>query len=156
MTNAKDYLATLEPRLGTEIGVTEWLAYDQADVDAHSSLTGDDGPIHSDPEWAARETAFGGSIVQGSLLLSTFTKMAKSLKWPDGDIAYRMNYGFDRIRIISPVKTGQRFKGKFVLKEVSPKTDSAILIKMNATIEAEGADRPAVVAEWLAFMQFNS
>lgn len=142
--------------IGQEIGRTDWISYDQTQVDAHGRLTGDDGPIHSDPEWAARETGFGGSIVQGSLLLSTFTRMAKSLEWPDGDLAYRMNYGFNRVRIINPVKTAQPFRGRFQLKDSRAKSELALLVTMDATLETEGSEQPAIAAEWLAYLQFNS
>ena len=156
MIGADAFLADIKQRKGEEIGLTDWWSFDQDQVNAHGALTGDDGPIHSDPEWAARETAFGGSILQGSLMLSCFTKMAKSLAWPDGDVAYRMNYGFDRIRIVSPVRTGQKFRGRFRLSDARKKSDAALLLKLDAVIEAEGNDKPSVVAEWLAFMQFNS
>jgi len=155
MLSTRQFEEALGPKIGQEIGLTEWIKYDQAQVDAHGQLTGDDGPIHSDPEWAARETGFGGSIVQGSLLLSTFTRMAKSLEWPDGDLAYRMNYGFNRVRIIRPVKTAQHFRGRFRLKESRPKSDLALLVTMDATIETEGSEQPAIAAEWLAYLQFN-
>lgn len=156
MKNATEFLDNIKARAGQEMGVTDWLCFDQDDVNAHGDLTGDQGPIHNDPEWCAANTPFGGTIVQGSLLLSTFTKMAKSLEWPDGDISFRMSYGYNRIRIINPVKTGQRFRGCFALKEAKAKSDTALLLTLDAVIEGEGNETPSVVTEWLAYMQFNS
>lgn len=156
MKNAADFLDEIKSMAGQEIGVTDWLSFDQDQINAHGSLTGDQGPIHNDPEWCAANTPFGGTIVQGSLILSTFTQMAKSLEWPAGDIAFRMNYGFNRIRIITPVKTGQKFRGRFALKDAVLKSDTSVLATLEAVIEGEGDETPAIVAEWLAFMQFNS
>lgn len=156
MKNAMEFLDDIKSRAGQEMGVTDWLCFDQGDVNAHGDLTGDQGPIHNDPVWCAANTQFGGTIVQGSLLLSTFTKMAKSLEWPDGDISFRMSYGYNRIRIINPVKTGQRFRGRFTLKEAKAKSDTALVLTLDAVIEGEGNDAPSVVTEWLAYLQFNS
>ena len=154
--NAEHFLAKMKTQLGIEMGTTAWMSYDQDQINAHGGLTGDDGPIHNDPVWAAKATGFGGTIVQGSLILSSFTRMAKSLDWPEGDIAYRMNYGFDRIRITAPVKTGQSFRGRFSLKDATPKNDKAILLTLDTTIEVQGGTKPAIAAVWLTYLQFNS
>lgn len=156
MLSADEFLQALGPRLGGEMGLTEWLSYDQQAVNDHGQRTQDDGPIHNDPAFGREQTPFGGTIVQGSLLLSSFTGMAKSLIWPDGDFAYRLNYGFNKVRIIQPVKTGQRFRGRFHLSAAEKKSDTALLVKLAATIEGEGDDMPAIAAEWLIFLQFNS
>ena len=116
MGDAANFLAALNAKTDPDMGLTDWFCYDQQAVDIHAKNSGDDGPVHNDPDYCKAHTPFGGTIVQGSLLLSTCTKMAKSLVWPDGDMVFRLNYGFDKVRIIRPVKTGQRFRSRFALK----------------------------------------
>lgn len=156
MKNAMEFLDDIKSRAGQELGVADWLSFDQDDINAHGSLTGDQGPIHNDPAWCKINTPFGGTIVQGSLLLSTFTHQARQLDWPDGDFAFRLNYGFNRIRIITPVKTGQKFRGRFTLKDAAAKSETSVQVTLEAVIEGEGDDTPAIVAEWLVYFQFNS
>ena len=156
MKNAKDYLTDILEKCGQEMGVSDWRSFDQNEVWAHGKLTGDDGPIHNDPEWSAAHTPFGGTIVQGSLLLSTLTQMAKKLQWPEGDMLFRMNYGFNRIRIINPVATGQKYRGRFSLQSAAMKGDHALVVTLGTVLEVEGQTDPALVAEWLIYLQFNS
>ena len=155
MKNAIEFRDYVLEKQGEEIGLSDWTSYDQEGVTAHGVLTGDYGPIHSDPEWCKKNTAFGGTILQGSLILSSLTKMAKSLKWPDGDIKFRMNYGFDRIRIINPVKTGGDFRGRFKLKDAVQKGDSALLITVEVVIEDKETEKAALLIDWLFYIQFN-
>ncbi len=138
---------------GREIGVSDWKAIDQADVDAFSALTGDAGPIHNDPGEAARISPFGGTIVQGFLMLSCLTGFAKNLGLPQEGVAFRLNYGFDRVRIITPVPTGTRIRGRFRLGGVEARGENAALMTLEATVEAEGLESPALVADWLAYLQ---
>ena len=154
--NAEAFLSFVQANRGEEFGVSPWCSYDQEGVTAHGLLTGDYGPIHADPEWCKENTQFGGTILQGSLIISSLTQMARSLKWPDGDIAFRMNYGFDRIRIIQPIKTGANFRGRFFLKEAKPKGDKALLVEVEVKIEDQNSEKPALLIDWLFYIQFNS
>lgn len=156
MSDAVEFLAALKAKTDADMGLTEWFCYDQQAVDNHAKNSGDEGPVHNDPDYCKAHTPFGGTIVQGSLLLSTFTKMAKSLVWPDGEMVFRLSYGFNKVRIVQPVKTGQRFRSQFMLKHAEPKGTNALLITLDATFEGEGADGPALVAEWLIYIQFAS
>ncbi len=140
---------------GREIGVSDWKEIDQTAIDAFSALTGDAGPIHNDPEEAAAISPFGGTIVQGFFMLSCLTGFAKSLRLPQEGVAFRLNYGFDRVRLIAPVPTGSRIRGRFTLGDISARGDNAALMTMHATVEAEGLDTPAVVADWLAYLQLT-
>ncbi len=140
---------------GQEIGVSGWKTIDQAAVDAFAALTGDAGPIHNDPDEAARISPFGGTIVQGFLMLSSLTGFAKSLRLPQDGVAFRLNYGFDRVRLIAPVPTGSRIRGRFTLRDITTRGESAALMTMGAIVEAEGLDSPAVVADWLAYLRLT-
>ncbi len=152
MAAITERLPALVNLIGTEIGLSAWKLIDQSMVDAASELTGDAGPIHDDPIEAALIAPFGGTIVQGFLMLSHLTGFAKSVAVPDQGVIYRLNYGFDRVRFITPVPTGTRIRGRFALATLAAKGADGALLTMKATIEAEGIDQPAVVADWLAYL----
>ena len=150
------YLDTLRQYVGKDVGVSPWIAIDQAKIDAHARTTGDDSWIHLDSDRAAAQTPFGGTIAQGFLLLSLLTEMSKSLNLPTQGVAYSLNYGFDRVRIVQPVPVNSRIRGHFELKKVEPKGHHGVLAYLDVSIEIEGDDiAPAVVAEWLAYMRLE-
>ncbi len=150
------FLDEMSARKGEIIGRTDWMAYSQKNIDAFSELTGEKGPIHNDPEWAEANTPFQSTLVQGHLLISSFTAMAKSLKWPEADFDYRLNYGYDRIRIMAPVKTDQRFCTDFTLKNIIRKAPLGLLATVEVKLQAEDNDKPSIIAEWLFYIQFKS
>ena len=156
MSDAAGFLAALQAKTNPDLGLTDWFIYNQQDIDNHAKTSGDDGPIHNDPEYCKAHTPFGGTIVQGSLLMSTLTRMAKSLEWPDGEMVFRLSYGYNKVRIIQPIKTDQRFRGRFRLKDAEAKGNHALLITVDITLEGEGDDGPALAAEWLFYVQFAS
>lgn len=156
MNEAQKFIAALHSKEDKDMGFTDWYCYDQTSVSQHGATSGDDGPVHNDAEWCKANTPYGGTIVQGSLLLSTLTHMAKSLVWPEADMRVRLNYGYDKVRIIQPIKTGQRFRGKFTFSDASPKGEQAALIKVGVTLDGEGEEGPALMAEWLFYIQFGS
>ena len=148
-------LSGLASLVGHEAGVSEWKTIDQDAIDSFAALTGDDGPIHTDPEEAARVAPFGGTIVQGFMLLSHLTGFAKSLDLPQDGVAFRLNYGFDRVRIITPVPVGSRIRGRFTIDGLEDRGDDAAMMTLKAQVEVEGSERPAVVADWLAYLQLE-
>ncbi len=152
MTAIAERLPALVDLIGTDIGLSAWKLIDQSMVDAASELTGDAGPIHDDPGETTLIAPFGGTIVQGFLMLSHLTGFARSVAVPDQGVIYRLNYGFDRVRFITPVPTGTRIRGRFALAALAAKGADGALLTMKATIEAEGIDQPAVVADWLAYL----
>ena len=151
-----NYVDLLHEYVGKDVGISPWIAIDQAKINAHASTTGDNSWIHTDPERAAHETPFGKTIVQGFLLLSYLAEMAKSLNLPTEGVAYSLNYGFDRVRIVQPVPVDSRVRGHFELKKVEAKGHHGVLAYLDVSIEIEGDDiAPAVVAEWLAYMRLE-
>ena len=156
MNDAATFLEALKAKTDPDIGLTNWYQYNQQDIDSHAKTTGDDGPVHNDPDYCKVNTPFGGTIVQGSLLMSTLTRMAKSLHWPEGEMVFRLSYGYNKVRIIQPVKTNQRFRGRFRFNNGEPKGENALLINVDITLEGEGDDVPALIAEWLFYVQFAS
>jgi acyl dehydratase len=140
---------------GQEIGVSDWKLITQADIDAFSALTNDAGPIHNDPQEAARIAPFGGTIVQGFLMLSCLTGFAKNLDMPADGVVFRLNYGFDRVRIIAPVPVDSRIRGRFRLKDVVARGEDAALMTLEAVVEFENSTTPAVITDWLAYLQLD-
>ena len=110
-------------------------------VDEYADLIGDGGPIHNDPDSPAA-IAMGGTIVQGTYMLGSLPRLAREIGFPTKGIAYRLHYGYDRIRLVRPVPTGSRFRARFRVEEVRPRGDDAEVVHFLATIEVEGRGRP--------------
>jgi acyl dehydratase len=147
-------VATLEEirsRVGEEIGVSSWLAVDQARIDAFAEATEDRQFIHTDAAAAAR-SPFGGTIAHGFLTLSLLSRMgAEAMLLPQG-LKMAINYGLDRVRFLAPVRSGKRVRGRFRLDSVEDKAPGQWLLRHTVTVEIEGEDKPALSAEWLGLM----
>ena len=152
-------IARLLPELfalrGQEVGVSDWKLIDQNSIDQFSELTGDAGPIHNDPELSRQIAPFGGTIVQGFMMLSCLTGFAKGLRLPQKAVTYRLNYGFDKVRIINPVPVDSRIRGRFHMRNLEPRGESGALMTLEVVVEVEGTKEPALVAEWLAYLQLS-
>jgi acyl dehydratase len=150
MTDIED----LKHLIGREVGLSDWIRITQENIDTHARNTADDLWIHTDPARAAAETPFEGSIVQGFLVLSHLTNMARSISLPVENVNYRLSYGFDRVRMVQPVPVDSRIRGRFELNRIEPKGHHGILVHVDASIEIEGDDiAPAVVAEWMVYLR---
>ncbi len=135
---------------GSELGVSDWVVIDQARIDAFADVTEDHQFVHVDPERAREATPFGGTIAHGLLSLSMIVRLCLDAV-PDVEGRQMMlNYGFDRIRFPAPVKSGRRIRARTVLADAEQRKPGQILITLDVTIEIEGEERPAVVAEWLS------
>lgn len=139
----------LRARIGSELGVSDWLAVEQAAIDEFGRATRDMDELHVDPAWAARETPYGGTIAFGFWTLSMLTHFSHEIgMWPV-DVAYALNYGLERVRWINPVPVGARIRMRCTLAELSDRGDGQLLIRTHNLIEIEGEERPALTAEWL-------
>ena len=147
-------VATLEEirsNVGQEVGTSSWLSVDQSRIDAFADATEDRQFIHVDPA-AASQTAFGGTIAHGFLSLSLLSRMAaEATLLPDG-LKMAVNYGFDRVRFLAPVRSGKRVRGRFTLDSVDEKAPGQYLMRHKVTVEIEGEEKPALTAEWLGLM----
>jgi acyl dehydratase len=144
-------LDEIRARVGSEVGVSAWLTMDQGRIEAFANATEDRQFIHVDPEAAAR-TPFGGTIAHGFLTLSLLSRMAaEAMLVPDG-IKMAVNYGLDRVRFLSPVRSGSRVRGRFVLDSIDEKAPGQWLLRHIVTVEIEGEDKPALTALWLGLM----
>lgn len=144
-------LDEIRSRVGQEVGVSGWILIDQARIDAFAEATEDRQFIHVDPE-AAAQTPFGGTIAHGFLSLSLLSRMgAEAMMLPDG-LTMALNYGFDRVRFLAPVRSGKRIRGRFTLDSVEEKAPGQWLLRHSVTVEIEAEDKPAVTAVWLGLM----
>lgn len=139
--------------LGQELGVSRWFAIDQARIDAFADVTEDHQFIHVDPGRAAA-TPFGGTVAHGFLSLSMLAAMAFDAQPSIAGRAMAVNYGFDRVRMLTPVRSGARVRGRFVLREIIDRGPKEIMTKSEATVEIEGSPKPALVAEWIGISYF--
>jgi acyl dehydratase len=134
--------------VGREIGTSRWFVIDQSRIDDFARVTEDYQFIHVDPEKAAK-TPFGGTVAHGFLSLSMLTAMAFDAQPKIRGRAMAVNYGFDRVRFITPVRSGLRIRGKFVLKEVVDRGPKEIMSRSEATVDIENTSKPALIADWL-------
>lgn len=141
--------AALAARIGSVIGTSDWTLIDQPRIDAFADATGDRQWIHVDPERAARESPFGGTVAHGFLSLSLLPLLA-SRAYAVDRVRTRVNYGLNRVRFPTPVPAGRRVRAAFRLLALEPQGPGRHLVTVEATVELEGSDRPACVAEMLA------
>jgi len=140
--------ARLESMIGQDVGVSDWALIDQKMIDAFADVTFDPYFIHTDPGRAKQETQFGGTIAHGFLTLSMLSAMAYDSLPDIKGRTVGMNYGFDKIRFISPVPSGSRIRGRFKIADVQRKPGQ-VVVKYAVTVEIEGKEKPALAAELL-------
>ena len=147
---AKTVMTTseLQSRVGQQVGVSRWFEVSQARIDAFADCTEDRQFIHVDPE-AAQATPFGGAIAHGFLTLSLASAMSYDAVAPLKGAVMGINYGFDRLRFLAPVRAGSRVRGRFRLLSAEDRGAGRWLLKHEITVEIEGDDKPALIAEWL-------
>jgi acyl dehydratase len=141
----------IKSRVGTEIGLSDWIAVDQAAIDAFADVTGDHQFIHVDPE-AAAKTPFGGTIAHGFLTLSLLSQMAAGVMLAPETLKMAVNYGFDRVRFLAPVRSGSRVRGRFTLASLEEKRPGQWQFVHHVTVEIDGEDKPAFTAEWIGLI----
>ncbi|MEY8831042.1 MaoC family dehydratase [Sedimentitalea sp. XS_ASV28] len=155
MTAIDEALQNAEALLGTEVGVSNWITVDQTMIDRFADVTHDTQWIHVDPERAAAETPFGGTIAHGFLSLSLASRFAYDCFPMLPGQVMGINYGFNKLRFLSPVRAGSRLRGRFVLAAVTKRNARELLRENTLTIEIESQDTPALVAQWLGMAVFE-
>ena len=140
-------LADLKAKVGEVIGTSDWFTMDQPRINQFADTTEDHQFIHVDLE-AAKATPFGGTIAHGFLTLSMISAMLESaVEKPV--VQMSINYGFNKVRFLSPVKSGLRIRGRFKLTELEEKRPGQWQQILEVTVEIEGAEKPALIAEWV-------
>ncbi|WP_420606249.1 MaoC family dehydratase [Novosphingopyxis sp.] len=142
--------AALKDRIGEELGVSDWVTVDQAMIDTFAEATGDHQFIHVDPE-RAKLTPFGGTIAHGFLTLSLLPRLAAAADMPRPEgLKMGVNYGGNKVRFLVPVPSGSRVRGRFKLLELEEKRPGQWQQTQLFTVEIEGQDKPALIAEWIS------
>jgi acyl dehydratase len=139
----------LQDYVGKEVGLTDWITVDQERINQFAEATGDHQYIHLDAERAA-QTPFGTTIAHGFLtlsLLSMLSSMGGGLKLENTVMG--INYGLDKVRFLNPVKSGAKIRARFVLASADEKKPGNYLLKHSVTVEIDGDEKPALIADWL-------
>jgi len=144
MTRIINGLDELRALIGQEAGVSDWIEVSQDMINRFADLTGDHQWIHVDVDRAGRETPFHSTIAHGFLTVSLLSELSRHAVEVRGDFKMRINYGFNRLRFVSPVPAGSKIRARFAPLKV---TDNEITWQV--TVEVEGQEKPALVAEWL-------
>ena len=152
MTVAGYRMADLGRFVGKELGLSGWLTVDQGRINEFSRATGDHQWIHVDVERARRESPYQGTIAHGYLTLSLIAGMVMEIGAVPCDAKAGLNYGLDKVRFMAPVKAGARVRGRVVLLGAEDKRNGRVLLKLECTLEIEGGDKPALVAEMLTML----
>ncbi len=148
----------LKAREGELEGVGEWMEIDQDRINQFADVTEDHQFIHVDPKLAAELSPWGTTIAHGFLTLSLLTKLSESIPRDLSDfdgVVMGVNYGFDKVRFVSPVKVGSRIRATSTSKAVELKDPNNIQLTRTMTVEIEGESKPAVVADWISRVVFG-
>lgn len=141
----------IKATIGAEIGVSGWILVDQQAIDTFADVTGDHQFIHVDAE-AAAKTPFGGTVAHGFLTLSLLSQMAEQVMLVPEGLKMGVNYGFDRVRFLAPVRSGSRVRGRFTLAAADQKRPGQWQFVHQVTVEIEGAEKPALTADWIGLI----
>lgn len=157
MTAAETAFEKFRARIGEADGAGDWFEVSQERINDFADVTEDHQFIHVDEE-AAKESPFGGTIAHGFLTLSLLTKLAASVP-QDPELAkgaiMGVNYGFDKVRFVSPVPSGASIRASSVLEDAELKDPNTIQVTRTYTVEIQGGDRPALVADWITRLSYG-
>ncbi len=138
-------------QVGTKFEPGPWAVMSQERINNFADCTEDHQFIHIDAEKAA-QTPFGGTIAHGFLTLSMLVKLCEANGIYPENVVMGVNYGFDKVRFLAPVKSGKRVRAHVEIQSVDQKDDNRFLIKQGISVEIEGEETPALVAEWLSMV----
>lgn len=142
--------AQMAEMVGNHLGTSEWITVDQDMINKFADATGDHQFIHVDPV-RAKETPFGTTIAHGFLTLSLFPEMVAKSDMPRVEgVKMGVNYGGNKVRFLAPVKSGSRVRGQFKLLEIEEKRPGQWQQTLEFSVEIEGEDKPALIAEWIS------
>ena len=147
-------LEAYQSLVGHEVGVSSWHLVDQDRINVYADVIEDHQFIHVDPERAKRETAFGSTVAHGFLTMSLLSIMSYEVMPVIEGTTMGVNYGFDKLRFISPVRAGRRVRGRFTLMEAKLRNSKELQSRTNVSVEIEGEDKPALVSDWIGLIYF--
>ena len=138
----------LRSLVGKELEPSDWELIDQARINSFADVTGDHQFIHVDPEKAAK-SPFGGTVAHGLLVLSLLPALIETAVPIPSNVGVTVNYGYNKIRFLTPVRSGKRVRAKFVITEFTEPQPGRYQQVTTVTVEIEGESKPALVAEWI-------
>jgi acyl dehydratase len=147
-------LSAYQDLVGQEVGVSSWHLVGQPRIDAYADVIEDHQFIHVNPARAKAETPFGTTIAHGFLTMSLLSIMSYEVMPVIAGTTMGVNYGFDKLRFISPVRSGLRVRGRFVLAEARLRKPTELLSRTQVSVEIEGEEKPALVADWIGLIYF--
>jgi acyl dehydratase len=141
---------------GKSIGTSSWLKITQADIDGFGKYSHDIEPMHNNPQWCEENSPFGKTIAYGFQTISLLTYFMSSatnslFEGTESDLNFPLNYGFNRLRLINPVKIDDRIRAHFFLVDYEEKSAGKLLSTLEVTVEIEGKEKPALKCEWLVY-----
>jgi acyl dehydratase len=158
MSKAEDAYKLFDAGIGEVEGSSDWLEVTQDRIDAFADVTEDHQFIHVDPKQAAELSPWGTTIAHGFLTLSLLTHLSGSIPQPaerfEG-IVMGVNYGFDKVRFVAPVKVGSKIRATSVLQAVELKNENTLHTTRTFTVEIEGEEKPALIAEWITRLVYG-
>jgi acyl dehydratase len=145
-------------QLGDEMSSDSWVQVTQELIDGFGKYTIDPDPFHIDPVWAKEHSPYGGTIAFGFFTISILTHLmhiaqgsnARDVSADPVTHGHYLNYGFNRLRLVSPVPIGSRIRGKFKIKDLTVDEKGRNVVTFDTTVVIEGEERPALIADWLA------
>jgi acyl dehydratase len=157
-TNGENAYELYKAAIGQPEGTGDWIEIDQARIQAFADVTEDQQFIHVDPELCKTLSPWGVPIAHGFLTLSLLTKLAESVPQPPErleGIVMGVNYGFEKVRFVNPVKVGSRIRASAVVTAVEAKDASTVQVTKTYTVEIEGESKPALVADWITRLVYG-
>lgn len=147
-------LAEVKNEIGVE-RTSRWFTVTQEQIDAFADATEDHQFIHTDPVRAAAESPFGGTIAHGFLSVSMLSAMNYDCLPKIREQTMGINYGFDKLRFVAPVKCGARVRGQFILREARFRGAGLLMTTYDVSVEIEHERKPALTASWITIVQFD-
>ena len=144
-------VAAYQAMVGQEVGVSSWHSVDQKRIDVYADVIEDHQFIHVDPE-RAKQTPMGTTVAHGFLTMSLLSVMSYEVMPGVEGMTMGFNYGFDKLRFLSPVKSGSRVRGRFTLMDATLRKPKELLSKTSVSVEIEGEGKSALAAEWLGLI----
>jgi len=148
MANEVLPLEKIKERIGSEIGVSDWVDIDQKRINDFADCTGDHQWIHVDEE-AAKNGPFGTTIAHGYLTVSLIPMFSGGISVVPEGTMMAINYGMNKLRFVNPVKVGSKVRDRISLTNVEEKGGGRILVTTTHNVEIDGEDKPAYIAETL-------
>jgi len=157
-TNGENAYVLMTAARGTDEGAGDWFEVTQERIDAFAEVTEDRQFIHVDPKLAAELSPWGVTIAHGFLTLSMLTHLSASVpqdaKTLEG-IVMGVNYGFEKVRFVAPVKVGSKIRVRSAVKDVEQRDPNTLQLVRTVTVEIEGESKPAVVADWVTRLVYG-